>query len=276
MTIFDLLLPAFLTGLVLTGIHTYLGIHVITRGVIFVDIALAQLAAVGISIAFLMGFEPEGEAAYFFALAFSGLGAIFFALYQNKKIPQEALIGVTFAVSSALMILIADRVPHGSEHLKYILNGNILWVNYPQIIKTAVIYGLIGLIHLKVAKKLLLISRSPEEARKEGLKIKLWNLFFYLTFAMVITSSVQMAGVLLVFSYLIVPALIGILFFNSISSQLISGWIVGAMATALGLTLSYNGDLPTGATIVASFGILLILALILSGRNMAKGFRRMM
>lgn len=260
---FYFLLPAFLACLILTGIHTYLGIHVITRGVIFVDIALAQIAALGMTVAFLIGFPPESQTAYFFALGFTFLGAFFFAYFRDDKIPQEAIIGVSFAVSSALAILLADAIPHGSEHLKYLLSGNILWVSWPQIVKTAVIYALLGLLHYLFRRQFLLVSQSPEEAKRKGIRLWLWDLLFYLSFGLVITSSVQIAGILLVFSFLIVPALCSMLFFHDLRGRILLGWTIGLTASAAGLGASFAWDLPTGPTIVAGFGAALMLSLVL-------------
>ena len=255
------LLPAFAACLVLTGIHTYLGIHVIGRGVIFVDIALAQIAALGMTIAFLIGFPPESQNAYFFGLGFTCLAALFFAYFRNDRIPQEAMIGVSFAVSSAVAILLADRIPHGSEHLKYILSGNILWVSWPLIAKTSAIYLALGLFHYFLRKKFLLVSMDPEGARKRGLKIWLWDLLFYVSFGLVITSSVQIAGILLVFSFLIVPALCSMLFFEGLRARIFLGWGIGAATSLTGIAASYFWDLPTGPTIVAGFGMALLASL---------------
>lgn len=263
MSPFLLLLPAFIACMVLTGIHTYLGIHVISRGVIFVDIALAQIAALGMTVAFLLGFPPESQVAYFFALGFTSLGAVFFAYFREKRIPQEAIIGVSFAVSSAVAILLADRIPHGAEHLKYILAGNILWVTWAQIIKTALIYALLGVVHFSVRERLLLVSSNPAEAERRGLKIWRWDLFFYLTFGLVITSSVQIGGILLVFSFLIVPALCSLLFFENLRSRIILGWTIGTLTSLAGIAASFFWDLPTGPTIVAGFGLVLLISLLI-------------
>ncbi|MBI2067512.1 MAG: metal ABC transporter permease [Deltaproteobacteria bacterium] len=257
------LLPAFAACLVLTGIHTYLGIHVISRGVIFVDIALAQIAALGMTVAFLIGLPPDSQTAYFFTLGFTFLGALFFAYFRDKKIPQEAIIGVSFAMSSALAILLSDKIPHGSEHLKYILAGNILWVSWAQILKTAVIYLILGIFHFLVRGKLILISTKPEEAEQRGLKVWFWDLVFYLSFGLVITSSVQIGGILLVFSFLIVPALCSFLFFDSLRMRIFLGWILGTITSLAGITASYLWDLPTGPTIVVGFGLTLLLSFLL-------------
>lgn len=256
------LLPALLACWVLTGIHTYLGIHVVARGVIFVDIALAQIAALGMTLAFLLGFPPETPTAYFFTLGFTSVTALGFAFLRDDRIPQEALIGISFAVSSALAILLADAIPHGSEHLKYILSGNILWVTWPQIGATALIYAGLGAFHYLFRKPLLLVSTDPESARRRGIRVRMWDLLFYLSFAIVITSSVQIGGILLVFSFLIVPAACSILFFRDLRKRVVFGWVMGAVVSAVGILISYACDLPTGPSIVALFGVALIGSLI--------------
>ncbi|HSA60070.1 MAG TPA: metal ABC transporter permease [bacterium] len=261
MNAFVFLLPAFAACLILTGIHTYLGIHVVSRGVIFVDIALAQIAALGMTVAFLVGFEPGSQTAYFFALGFTCLAALFFAYFRHERIPQEALIGVSFAVSSALAILLSDRIPHGSEHLKYILSGNILWVSWPHIVKTALIYLVIGLFHYALRGRFLLVSTDPEEAARRGLKVWLWDLMFYVSFGLVITSSVQIGGILLVFSFLIVPALCSMLFYGGLRGRIFMGWAVGTVTSVGGIAASYFWDLPTGPAIVAGFGLALLVSL---------------
>ncbi len=262
------LLPAFIACLVLTGIHTYLGIHVIQREVIFLDIALAQIAALGITVGHLWHFEPDSAAAYAFALSFTAIGAILFTFLKSKKVPQEAMIGVAFAVSSALAVLVADRLPHGGEHIKYVLSGNILWVSWPLIIKTAVIYALVGVFHFVFRRQFLSISQNPELAAQQGTRIWFWDLLFYLTFGIVITSSVQMGGILLVFSFLIVPALCSLLFLSKIRGRVLFGWLIGALVSAAGIAASYRWDLPTGPAIVAVFGIALL------GFFLLKSFRR--
>lgn len=256
------LLPAFIACLVLTGIHTYLGMHVIKREIIFLDIALAQIAALGITVGHLWHFEPDSTAAYLFALGFTSLGALFFTFVKSKRVPQEAIIGVAFAVSSALGILVADHLPHGGEHLKYILSGNILWVTWPQILKTALIYGLIGLFHYYYRAQFWRLSgEMGDSAGKNG--VKRWDLFFYLSFGLVITSSVQMGGILLVFSFLIVPALCSVLFFSALRSRLCFGWAVGSGSSLIGIGLSYSLDWPTGPAIVATFGLVLTMCFLI-------------
>ena len=204
----------FLACLILTGIHVYLGIHVISRKVIFVDIALAQIAALGATVAFVLGANPKTERAYWFSLGFAVLAAAIFAVTRTRaeRVPQEAIIGLTYAVASAAAILLADLSPHGAEHLKDLMAGSIVWVTPAQILKTGILYTIIGAFHFVFRERFLLISINPEEAYARGIRVRLWDFFFYLSFGVVITSSVQIAGVLLVFCYLVAPAVFAIMF----------------------------------------------------------------
>ncbi len=253
-----LFLP-FLACLVLTGIHVYLGIHVISRKVIFVDIALAQIAALGATVAFLLGYDPRSEGAYFLSLAFAILAAVIFALTRTKheRVPQEAIIGLTYATASAAAILLADISPHGAEHLHDLLAGSIVWVTPGQIGKTAFLYALIGLFHFVFRRNFLLISLQPEQAYAQGLSVRLWDFLFYLSFGFVITSSVQIAGVLLVFCYLVAPSVFAVMFFDDLKRRLITGWAMATIVSAIGLLFSY--DRPSGPTIMVCFALALAL-----------------
>ena len=256
----EVLALPFLACLILTGIHAYLGIHVLSRKVIFVDIALAQIAALGATLAFLLGYDPRSEGAYYFSLAFAVLAAAVFALTRTRveRVPQEAIIGLTYAVAAATAILLADISPHGAEHLKDLLAGSIVWVTPHQIAKTGILYALIGAFHFVYRKKFLLISLDPEEAYRRGLHVRFWDFLFYLSFGVVITSSVQIAGVLLVFCYLIVPSVGAMLFADRIGPRLAIGWTMGTLVSALGVFFSVKMDTPTGATIVCTFGAVLV------------------
>src|SRR5262245_24133775 len=249
----------FLACLILTGIHAYLGIHVLSRKVIFVDIALAQIAALGATVAFLLGYDPRSEGAYWFSLVFAVLAAAIFALTRTRveRVPQEAIIGLTYAVASATAILLADISPHGAEHLKDLLAGSIVWVTPHQILKTGILYSVIGAFHFLFRKTFLLISLNPEEAYARGVNVRLWDFLFYLSFGVVITSSVQIAGVLLVFCYLVAPAVFAVMFSDSLRTRLALGWTAGTIVSAIGLLFSY--DRPSGPTIMVCFAITLIL-----------------
>jgi len=257
----EFLLPAFVASLILTGIHAYLGVHVVERGVIFVDLALAQIAALGATIAILVGMDPHGRGSYWISLGFTFLGAAIFAMARTRRghIPQEAFIGITYAVASAAAILAMSKATGETEHLKDMLVGNILAVSWGEAGKTAVLYGIIGLFHYIFRKKFLAISMSHEKAEEMGINVRLWDFLFYASFGFVVTSSVAIAGVLLVFCYLIAPSVGAMLFADRIGARLALGWTMGALVSALGVYLSAQLDLPTGATIVCTFGSVLIL-----------------
>src|SRR2546426_5830067 len=261
MEILPFLLAPFLASLILTGIHAYLGVHVVERGVIFVDLALAQIAALGATTAILIGMDPHGGGAYWLSLGFTFVGAGIFALARTRRghIPQEAFIGIAYAVASAAAILAMSKATGETEHLKDMLVGNILAVSWGEVGKTAALYGIIGLFHYIFRKKFLAISMSHEKAEEMGINVRLWDFLFYASFGFVVTSSVAIAGVLLVFCYLIVPSVGAMLFADRIGARLALGWTMGALVSALGVYLSAQLDLPTGATIVCTFGSVLIL-----------------
>jgi zinc/manganese transport system permease protein len=261
MEILPFLIAPFLASLILTGIHAYLGVHVVERGVIFVDLALAQIAALGATVAILVGMDPHATGAYWLSLGFTFLGAGIFALARTRRghIPQEAFIGIAYAVASAAAILAMSKATGETEHLKDMLVGNILSVSKPEVIKTAVLYGVIGLFHYIFRKNFLLISTNPAEAERQGLNIRLWDFLFYASFGFVVTSSVAIAGVLLVFCYLVVPSVGAMLFADRIGTRLAIGWTMGTLVSALGVFFSVKLDTPTGATIVCTFGVVLIL-----------------
>src|SRR3954466_1979442 len=258
------LAPCFAASLILAGIHAYLGVHVVERGVIFVDLSLAQIAALGATIALLMPFsngDPHAPVVYWVSLAFTFMGAFVFSTIRSKRgrIPQEAIIGICYAVASAAAILAMSKATSESEHLKDMLVGNILAVSWPEVGKTAALYGAVGLFHFLCRHKFLAISMDPERAEREGISIKLWDFLFYASFGFVVTSSVSIAGVLLVFCYLIVPSVAAMLYADHVGTRLAIGWSMGTLFSALGVYLSLKLDLPTGAAIVCTFGVVLAI-----------------
>jgi zinc/manganese transport system permease protein len=254
----------FVASLILTGIHAYLGVHVVERGVIFVDLSLAQIAALGATIALLLpisGGDPHGIFVYWISLAFTFIGAFVFSTIRSRRarIPQEAIIGICYAVASAAAILAMSKATSESEHLKDMLVGNILAVSWEEVRKTAALYGAIGLFHYIFRHQFLRISMDPHRAEAEGLSLRLWDFLFYASFGFVVTSSVAIAGVLLVFCYLIVPSVAAMIYADRIGPRLAIGWSMGTIVSALGVYLSLKLDLPTGATIVCTFGLVLII-----------------
>src|SRR3954454_15409595 len=264
LSVLEFLAAPFVASLILTGIHAYLGVHVVERGVIFVDLSLAQIAALGATIALLLPFsggDVHAPSVYWVSLLFTFMGALIFSLIRVKgaRIPQEAFIGISYAVASAAAILAMSKATSESEHLKDMLVGNILAVSWPEVGKTALLYGAIGTFHYIFRRKFLAISMDPRAAEAQGISIKLWDFLFYASFGFVVTSSVSIAGVLLVFCYLIVPSVAAMLYADSIGKRLAIGWTMGTVVSALGVYLSLKLDLPTGATIVCTFGIVLVI-----------------
>jgi zinc/manganese transport system permease protein len=259
MDILTFLAAPFIASLILTGIHAYLGVHVVERGVIFVDLSLAQIAALGASVAIIYGADPHTATSYWVSLGFTFLGAFIFANVRGKnwRIPQEAIIGICYAVASAATILAMSKATGETEHLKDMLVGNLLFVSWHEVIKTALLYGAIGLFHYIFRKNFLAISMNHDLDRVNGMSVRFWDLLFYGSFGFVVTSSVAIAGVLLVFCYLIVPSVAGMLFARTIGKRLAVAWTMGTLVSALGIYLSVKLDLPTGAAIVCTFGIVL-------------------
>src|SRR5512143_493767 len=258
------LLAPFAASLILTGIHAYLGVHVVERGVIFVDLSLAQIAALGAAMALLLPFtggDPHSGGTYWISLAFTFVGAAIFSTIRARRarIPQEAIIGITYAVASAAAILAMSHATSESEHLKDMLVGNILAVSWWEVGKTAALYAVIGLFHFVFRRKFLAISMDHEKAEREGLSVRFWDFLFYASFGFVVTSSVLIAGVLLVFCYLIVPSVAAMLYADRVGPRLAIGWTMGTVVSALGIYLSVTLDLPTGAAMVCTFGLVLIL-----------------
>jgi zinc/manganese transport system permease protein len=260
MEILQFLILPFMASLILTGIHAYLGVHVVERGVIFVDLALAQIAALGATVAILVGMDPHGNGAYWMSLGFTFLGALIFSFVRSRKkrIPLEAFIGITYAVASAAAIIAMSQATGETEHLKDMLVGNILAVSKHDVIKTAILYGCIGLFHFIFRRKFLAISMQHDTAEDSGINVRLWDFLFYASFGFVVTSSVAIAGVLLVFCYLIVPSVGAMLFADRIGTRLAIGWTMGTLVSALGCWISWRLDYPTGATIVCTFGAVLV------------------
>ena len=264
---FQLMLPPFMACMILVAMLSYLGLHVIAREVIFVDLSLAQMAALGSLTALLFHVAPESPTTYLFALLATAVGAFLFALTRQSsrtsRVPQEAFIGIVYVVASAAAVLVANKVPGGGEAVEKTLVGSLLWVTWPTIIKLAIAYAALGVFQFALRQRFLTISFHPQQAEAQGWKIRLWDFLFYLSFGVVITLAVPIAGVLMVFSFLVVPAVIANLFTADTRRLTIIAWGSGALASLLGLWLSYTKDLPTGPLIVCMYGLLLVVAVVL-------------
>ena len=263
----ELMLPALVAALLLLSLHAYLGIHVIARGIIFVDLAIAQMAALGWTAAVFAGFEAGSTGAYLIGLLATLFAAGLFSVTRmgHPYITQEAIIGIVFVVASAATILLASQAPRGAEHVEELLTGSLLWVTWPKIARIGIVYAGLGVAHWLLRRRFLTISLEPELAKSAGWSIKGWDLLFYALFGVMVTLSVDVAGVLLVFSFLVIPAVIAFLFTGRPGRLLAIAWASGSAAIVTGLLISYMGDLPTGPVLVCAFAAVLLLAFLLRG-----------
>jgi zinc/manganese transport system permease protein len=248
-------------SLVLAGIHAYLGFHVITRGVIFVDLALAQMAALGVAVAIIFNLHEHPVAGYLLPLGMTLTGAIVFAWLRHleRRVPLEAFIGIVFATAQALVLLILGQTASGTEHLKETLVGTIFTVSPDLVLRTAVIYAVIGILHFILRKPLFEITNNPEAARRKGRKIFWWDVFFYGSFGVVVTSSVKIAGVLLVFGLLVIPSVAGVLASSRTGIRLLIGWTFALMGSVIGLIAAFALNLAAAPAILATLTLTLIL-----------------
>lgn len=257
----DLILTPIVAGLVILSIHAYMGLHVLAREVIFVDLAFAQIAAMGTTLAFLAGFEPGSTASLLFALTFTLAGALIFSFtrLEDSPVPQEAIIGISYVVASAAVLLLASLAAEGADHVQETLTGTLIWVDWGTIREMAIAYAVIGAIHWVFRRQLLTVSFAPKSAKKRYF----WDFLFYLTLGVVISFSVEVAGVLLVFSSLVIPGVIAFFFTNRFSTALFLAWGAGAFAILVGTATSFTLDLATGPLLVVVYGGTLVLAAII-------------
>lgn len=257
------MLPPLVACLAILLIHAYLGIHVLKREIIFVDLALAQIAALGTTFGFFMGISVGDNLSLLFSFGFVVVGSAVFALTRMRKqrIPQEAIIGIVYAIATSLAILVADRAPGGAEHIKEILTGSILWITWPTIWKILSVYAVVAAFHWVFRHKFLSISEDyVGAANQHGWWVKFWDFLFYVSFGIIIVLSIRVAGIMMVFSFLVVPAAISMLFSDRWNIKLLIGWAAGLLASILGLYFSYTYDFPSGPAIVSFLGVLLVLA----------------
>ena len=273
-------LPFFRTAvtvaLVLAGIHAYLGFHIVRRGVLFVDLALAQMAALGVALAVMLNFEHDPVASYLLALGMTFVGAATFAWLRgrSRNVPLEAFIGIVFATAQAAVFLVLEKSPAGPEHLKETLVGSLFTVDPKHIFRVAILYSVIALIHFALRKPFFEITNDPHGAEARGRKLFFWDLLFYATFGFVVTSSVQMAGVLLVFGFLVIPAVAGLMASSRPGRALAVGWVFGFVASVLGLLGSVQFDLPAAPSILVTLtGLLVVMGGFLGAFHLARNGR---
>ena len=260
------MLAPLLACLILSITHVYLGIHVVARKVIFVDLALAQIAALGATYATTLGYDANlaGDdlvvALFSLAFTFAGAGLFSIARMRKERVPQEAFIGIVYAAASAAAVLILSKSPTGGEELKHMLVGDILLVSIPTIIHDAILYSLVGIFHIIFRRRFLAISVDAEAAQASGINIRIWDLLFYMTFGVLVTRSVAIAGVLLVFSYLVIPAVIAQMWSDTIKGRLLIGWTIALSASIVGILWSFASDYPTGPAVVMTLASFLIVS----------------
>lgn len=253
-----------IASLILPWLLVYLGLHIVQRGVIFVDLALAQTAAFGTCIALLLGYDTHDWQSYAFSLGFTFVGAVVltFTRSRDQRVPQEALIGIVYVVAAAAAILALSKGSGGSEELQRSLVGELLVVRHTEVMKTFALFVVVGIVHFIFRKKFFTISADPDRAAASGINVRWWDFVFYMLFGLVVTSFVHIGGVLLVFSYLVVPAVCATYLVNSIVARFAVGWGIATLASVVSLFITAKADLPIGAAIVCVLGIALVLAAI--------------
>src|SRR4026207_1887443 len=244
-----------------------LGLHVGRREVICVDLALAQVATLGTCIALLLGHHFNDRITFWISLGVTFLGAAFFSwsrTSRKRNVQQQAIIG-----AAAGVILLLSRVAGGKEELEHLLTGDILNVTRGDVGQRAIIFAGLAAFYAAFHRRFALISSDPEQAEAQGGRVHLWDFLFYAAFALVVVSFVRLAGVLLTFAYLIVPAVCGVMLARSWLGRLLIGWGIAAAASLLGLWASYRLDLPTGAAMVVVCGLLLGLVSVVASLRRA-------
>lgn len=257
----DLMLPPLVAGLVIVAIHAYFGLHVIGRGVIFVDLAFAQIAALGTTVGVLLGMAHGSLASLGMGIGATLSGALLFSFsrLRGSIVPQEAIIGITYVVASAMVILLASFSADGAEHITETLTGTLIWVGWPEIIRMGVVYLILGGLHYAFRRPVLATSFAPEGVDRP----RTWDFFFYVTFGLAIAFSVPIAGVLVVFSTLVIPAAVAFLLTDSFNKALVIAWVTGTAALVGGIGASFAWDVTTGPLVVVIFGLALVVGLIL-------------
>jgi zinc/manganese transport system permease protein len=250
-----------IASLILPWLLVYLGLHIVQRGVIFVDLALAQTAAFGTCVSMVLGYDVHDWQSYAFSLGFTFVGAVVltFTRSRDQRVPQEALIGIVYVVAAAAAILALSKSAGGNEELQRSLVGELLVVRPSDVLKTFGLFVVVGAVHVVFRKKFLAISANPEAAAASGLNVRWWDFVFYMLFGLVVTSFVHIGGVLLVFTYLVVPAVCATYLVNRIGAKFAAGWIIATVSSIVSLFITVQGDLPVGAAIVCVLGLVLVI-----------------
>ncbi|MDH3225513.1 MAG: metal ABC transporter permease [Thermoleophilia bacterium] len=260
----ELLAPALAACLLLACILSYFGLHVLLREVIFVDLALAQLAALGAAVGHLLSGHTDSSSTYLASFGFTLAGAAIFAMARpaRTRLPQEALIGIVYGVSAALVILVVSKSALDRDDVESMLTGRLLFANWSEIGVMVLVFAAVALLHCMMWRQFLEISQKARSAAPASRRRMLLDFVFYASFGVAVTSAVQLAGVLVVFGLLIVPASCAAIFFATISRRLLAGWLIGTIACSAGVAASAFWDLPTGAAVVTALGFAFALAVL--------------
>ena len=252
---------ALVASLVIAGIHAYLGFHIVRRGVIFVDLALAQMAALGVAVALVLNVHENESLTYLLALGMTFVGAALFAWLRGRQrnVPMEAFIGIVFATAQAAVFLVLEKSPSGPEHLKETLVGSLFTVDPWRVFKVALLYIAVSFAHFLLRKPFFEITTDPQGAEARGRRVFWWDFVFYAMFGLVVTWSVQITGVLLVFGFLVIPAVAGLMATQRTGKALAIGWAFGFLGSFLGLLGSIQFDLPATPSILVSMTMLLVV-----------------
>ncbi len=252
---------ASICALILAGIHAYLGFHIVSRGVIFVDLSLAQAAALGAVFAVTLGHGEGGANHYLLSLLFTFAGAAIISIAKTKdrRIPQEAFIGILYVGCAAMTILLLAHMPGGMEELQHMLAGSLLTVSKAEILKLLGIFGAVGILHYACRDRFFALTEDRDAAEKRGWKTTWWDFLFYSSFGLVVTSAVPIAGVLLVFSLLVIPPVTALLVTTRASYRLVLGWVAAFLGSFGGIVASVGLNLPTGPSIISVLVAILIL-----------------
>jgi len=250
----------FTASILMAGMLGYFGTHILSRGIIFIDIAIAQIAALGTMVGLLLGFPEESIQVQFISYTFTLLIIAGFALTKRRDpvIPQEAIIGIIYCLGLAMSLLLAEKIPGGSNYITKTITGNILWVTWDKVLKCILLFGVIGIIHLIFGKTFKNISLRNQK-QKNLIREKAYDLVFYLTFGIVIVKSVLVGGIFLVFILLIAPSATAALFMVNWRGKIIWSWLIGIVGCGTGILLSYSLDISNGPAIVCLLGLLVFL-----------------
>jgi len=241
----------------MAGVMSYFGNHILSRGLIFIDIAVAQVAALGTMIGLLLGMAEGSLQVQLVSLAFTVVVIVVFALtkFERQKIPQEAIIGIIYGLGLGLAMFFAEHIPGGSNYISKTITGNILWVTWKNVATCSSIFIVVALIHMIFGKSFVRISASKDELPYSIAKVRAFELLFYISFSLVIVKAVPIGGIFLVFTLLIAPPTIATYFTSHWGKRFLWSWIIGILGSLAGIYISYTHNLSNGPAIVCLLGI---------------------